>query len=131
MDAKDFSSLADLLYQDQSFHSESGYRTMIGRWYYAVYNDVNSWLKTRFENEFNNAVGATHQKLTYCCNDLQQKNFDLAFSRLGRLIAEMKNHRVQADYFLDVKLRKFDAEQTKLKIEEIYMQLNQLKSKYP
>ncbi len=111
--------------------NEAAYRTIIGRWYYAAYHHVKTWLEQRFANELADTDGHSHEKITLCCNTLQRKHMDLEFSKLGRLLSNLKTERVKADYLLDLSFQPFDVPRIRLIYKDIIRQLTHLKNKYP
>lgn len=127
-----FAGLADQLATADSLpQSEALYRTVIGRWYYAVYHAVKCWLEHRFAADLETANGRSHERISNCCYDLQKKYMDLQFSKLGRLLENLKQKRVRADYMLDISLCKFDVERVQADYNTIIEQLKLLQSKYP
>lgn len=130
MQAYDFADLAETL-SNQCQDNEALRRTIIGRWYYSAYHQINDWLETNYESVLAQSNGNSHERLTICCNALQRQHMDLAFSTLGRLIKNLKDKRVIADYKLGTACRQFEIESARLNYAEIIKQLNLLKEKYP
>lgn len=129
MKAIEFLNFASSL-KNQTDLSEARYRTVVGRYYYYAFHEVVSWLKEDFSEEYSSSTGSTHIRLTNCCNELQRKEKDLNFSKLGRLIKEFHDRRVIADYKLGITVIASDMEEAQLNYESVVDVLNILKSKY-
>ncbi len=131
MQPRDFSDFADQLNLQQGLHCEALYRTATGRWYYSLYNEVKSWLENRFADVWKNTPGSSHERLSYCCYELQRTNFDMDFSKLGRNLESMRKQRVHADYTLDQPYRLIDMQASQLLFQDINTHLDKMKNKYP
>lgn len=102
MIAQEFIELANRLMDSDELHSEASLRTVVGRAYYTVYLLTRDWIKVRFPDVLDEAVGNSHEKYGDCLRKLQRKYMDLSFSRYARQLAELKSKRTFADYHIEV-----------------------------
>lgn len=87
----EFLTLAETLSDDVNYQTESGFRTSVGRAYYAAFHTVKAWLegdgwKPRKKR------GRTHQQVIHALKDLD--------TTAGSLLKKLFDLRVRSDYKL-------------------------------